>query len=556
MGVLGHPYRSALLFAVSLASPALAAAQAEETPAPWAVEAPGAAKARFSLGLDLFFERQESLRIVRLERTIRTRDVPSGNEETDIFREDPALLNRKFDVLLELEGVGSELAVALPSVGAPGAFQLFPTLIVQAAWADVQLDFHDRTRAEDSTSYQGQGPLFTTGLDLTSTLCRSCPWFAGASYRFQTLPSLSVDRSPAFAPPGFAVLDDDVRLAREVQEISTRVGYSFPGNRIASYLGVRYRWTDLEVEDDLRYRDPLGRTETSLSSQTDLESEVTQALAGVEAHLGGSFYGRIETGISDEDHGAWMQVVYLPRGRDDESKIDEDAIADQIRQLRDEFVQAFDALPEPVEIMAVEALLRRFEERLLALLPFPKLAAMQDWVRHRFRQARDLLVTRTATPSFEVAHRLPKGAGSNEYSLAANRLVQDTGWTKQLAAARDLVLETFDLMIKRFEEHDIRIDVCVETDPQEYLVDLYIIGDAKKNRENTVESNKRQIYYRGLYAYDVSLDSVLFGYKLDNSYNLLDLMKYDKPWVFCRPRQKKCTAQPEAAEVKCEPLKR
>jgi hypothetical protein len=202
---------------------------------PWAVEAPGAAGARYGLGLDLFFERQESLRITFMEQTIRARDLIRGTEESGVVRTDPGLLNRKFDLRLDLTGAGIQPAIALRL---PRALGLYPTLIFQAAAADVSLDFLDRNRPGDSSSLSGRGALFGAGLDLTRALCGSCPWFAGASYFSQRLPSLTVDRSPGFGPPGFEVLEDEVRLSRDVQEASTRVGYGFSGNQVVSYLGV------------------------------------------------------------------------------------------------------------------------------------------------------------------------------------------------------------------------------------------------------------------------------------------------------------------------------
>ncbi|HKH49735.1 MAG TPA: hypothetical protein VKM72_34190 [Thermoanaerobaculia bacterium] len=322
----GFSFRSAttrciVLFLLhwSLGSPAAEAQEAEalfrffRAIPPWTVEAPGVARARFGLGLDVFFERQESLRIASQEKTLRLRDVPSGREETELLREDPRLLNRKFDILLELEGGGSELSVPLPDVPILG---LSPSLVFQAAAADVHLDFLDRNRAADSTSYDGRGSLFGTGLDLTASLCRSCPWFAGASYRFQKIPSHDIDRSPAFSAPRFEILEDETRLGREVHEISARAGYSLPGNRIASYIGVRRRSTTVQIDDELRYRDPFGITETHISTRSKLDSDTTLALAGLEAHLAGPFYARIDTALGEGDRVVWANLMYLvPRQR-------------------------------------------------------------------------------------------------------------------------------------------------------------------------------------------------------------------------------------------------
>jgi hypothetical protein len=312
------------LFVASLAFPALAAAEAEgnlwsrlfglsNAQPPWAVEAPGVAGASFGLGLDIFSERQESLRINFMEQGIRSRDLLTGAEQGEVVRTDPGLLNRKFNFRFDLKGAGVQPAAALRL---PPALGLYPTLVLQAAAADVGLDFLDRNRPGDSSSLGGRGPLFGAGLDLTRALCQGCPWFAGASYLFQRLPSLTVDRSPRFALPGFEVLDDEVRLGRDVQEASMRAGYGFPGSPVVSYLGVRHRWNDVKIEDHLRYRDPFQEVETALASRTQLKSEVTLALAGVEARLGPRLFGRLEASAGGGDRGALLRVVYLGRNRE------------------------------------------------------------------------------------------------------------------------------------------------------------------------------------------------------------------------------------------------
>ncbi len=381
----------------------------DSTP-PWAVEAPGAAGARFGLGLDLFSEHQESLRITFMEQSIQTRDLLTGREESEVVRTDPGLLNRKFDFRLDLTGVGVQPAVALPL---PRLLGFYPTLMFQAAGADVSLDFRDRNRPEDSSSLSGQGALFGAGLDLTGSLCKSCPWFAGASYFSQRLPNFTVDQSPGFSAPGFGVLEDEVRLSRDVQEVSTRVGYGFSGNRVVSYLGARHRWTDVKIEDHLRYRDPFQETETALDSRTRLESEVTLALAGVEARLGPQLFSRLETSVGGGDWGVLLRVVYLwsggappgehPGDKDAETVRRLQAIANEIAPRIAEIEAMF--LAERKELTVVEgpdgqpaylvreleALLGRTERAILAVLnQYPELEAFGDWVQDEFQRARVL----------------------------------------------------------------------------------------------------------------------------------------------------------------------
>jgi hypothetical protein len=441
--------------------------QVSDSNPPWVVEAPGATGARFGLGLDLFFERQESLRITFMEQSIRARDLLSGTEESGMVRTDPGLLNRKFDLRLDLAGAGVQPAVALPL---PRALGLYSTLIFQAAEADVSLDFRDRNRPEDSSSLKGRGPLFGAGLDLTRSLCRSCPWFAGASYFFQRLPSRVVDRSPSFGPQGFEILEDDVQLSRDIQEASTRIGYGFSGNRVVSYLGVRHRWTDVEIKDHLRYHDPFGVVETTLDSRTRLASEVTLALAGVEARLGPRLFGRMETSVGDKDWGALFRVVYLwPEGSrqrvpdDAEARGLSDAevrgleliaagIAQRIAQIQARFLAGWKNLtvvagPDGQAaylVQEVETLLWRTEKDILAVLhEYPELEALEDWIGNEFRRARRVGGLAASLPRVETIvaglglPHLPGRGNDFRLAQAGGAIDRKSTGDKGLGSARD-----------------------------------------------------------------------------------------------------------------------
>lgn len=386
--------RSAALVLILLGLTAPMAAEAQETAAPWAVESPGAAGARFGLGLDAFFERQESLRATGAELTFRS--------ETQEIAPDP--LNRDFDFRVDLRAAGLQLPVALPRLGV-----IHPTLVLQAAMADVTFDFLDQTQEQGQESrggfsYEGRGPLFGGGLELTSALCRRCPWFAGAGYRFQRLHDLEVDVE------GGGVVDDEARLSRDVHEVSARVGYGSPGGRIVSYLGVRHRSTGLEIEEELDTR----------AFRAELESDATLALAGVEAHLGGSFYGRAEATYGDEDYSALLKVVYLGPGkgpaiswpgrggetgqvreteeerRRREQRIEEigGTLALRLAAIEAAFLAGWRSLEviqgpdgQPAYIARdVEELLARTEREILSVLgELPELEALRDWVRDEFR---------------------------------------------------------------------------------------------------------------------------------------------------------------------------
>jgi len=354
----------------------------------WAAAVPGSAASsgfHFFAGSDLSFEHQESLRIASVDRSIRVRDA-RGAEEESVYREDPALLNRKFDLLLELDSASVDLALDLPGLRLPGAFRLQPTLLLQAGVADVDLDFQDRTLARDSTSLGGRGPLFGTSLEL-AVRCASCPWLVSTEYRFQRLPRMMVDSTPSFDLP-FEILADEVRLERDVQEVSTRIGYGF-SNGILSYVGASHRWSNVEIEDGLRYVDPFG-TETTLSSRFKLDSEVTLGIA-----------------LGEEDWVVRAQVVYrapmqeaAPPGdqpQDPQAREIARAIAPNLAAIEEAFLQGWRNLQvvkgpdgRPAYLARdVEDLLNKTEDAVIAALrPYPELEGLRDWVSDQFGAAR------------------------------------------------------------------------------------------------------------------------------------------------------------------------
>jgi hypothetical protein len=576
------------LLVAGLASPPLATAESEEEPAApeWdfgLAQSSGsalwrdllerlfggtAAKTRFGLGLDAFFEHQESLQITRQETAFTILDLRLGGEESGVLHGDPGLLNRKFDILWESGGAGVELPIVLPSVGG----SVRSTLSLRAAAADVTLDFGDRTRPQDSTSLGGQGALFGVELNVASGLCRDCLWFTEASLRFEKLPSFTVDRSPAFAPQGFEVLEDEVRLGREAREISARVGYSLAGNSVSYYLGALHRWTDLEIEDELRYRDPLRTTETRLSSRTELESEATLGLAGAEYRVSDRLEGRLETSLGEEDWGVVFKLVYLGTSglRDPlkPSTEEERRIASEttprIRRIRSDFVEARNGILRasgpgyPVE--AVVALLIRTEKSLLAALTGTELAAMRDYVEDQFRRARDQLVPDFATQAGMLAPErleprvIPARNGS---SLSALRpAAQNDRRDDRLQRALDLADHVSERLAEIFENNDVQINLCVKTVPRPGArVNMYPQSYEEGFRELEPTNNRFEHIWRGLYAYKVSLE----GYRditcpsvlpRPNERCYLNLVDADRPLMKCDFVGGRCHPEDEPSWIK------
>jgi hypothetical protein len=412
------------------------------SPPPWAVESPGAAGATFGLGLDSLFEHQESLNLASMRTTVTVRDSGGGGSVTEVPG-DPALLNRKFDFLSELQGEGTQGSIALPILG----LRIYPTFHWQALSADLRLDFLNRPEPAESTSIEGRGLFYGVGFDLVTTLCNQCGWFASAGYQVQDMPSFSADRSPRIA--GLDLSRDEVRIRRQVRDTSFRIGYGGPNARVISYTGVRRRSTDLDIEDELGFRGPGPdgtSEETRLRTRTKIQGEATLAVAGLNVNFGGRFFGRAETAIGDGDRVVMVKVVYLPkirikisqetsqkksekkREKKREKKLEKElkkrarliavGILARLIAIEKEYLAGWHALHvvagdggEPSYLVQeVEALLNGTEGALRGVTgDYPELEALGDWISDEFGRARKELglEATSRTAGFGAAGALP-----------------------------------------------------------------------------------------------------------------------------------------------------
>jgi hypothetical protein len=382
---------------------------------PWAVESPGAAGASFALGLDAFSDREDDLTLRSARSVITTCDLQTGAMDTQVLEGDPALLSRKFRFESRLSGGGAQVPVRLPVLPLGGGLRIYPSLVLLTGRPSVTLDFHDRPEPANSESASGGKRGYGAGLNLFASLCRECPWFAGVSYRYQRLPSFSLDRSVRLDPESFETESDAVHLTRSSREIGARLGYTWPGNRVATYLGLRRSSTRMAVRDQLNVEVPTTQTEIYISSRTRFEEDVYEGIAGVDAHFGGPLYGRFELALGSGSRAGLLKMVYLlPRGRSadgeasprsaeqaEEDRRRNDAISAEIApalaEIEAAFLAGWKALPgvetatgEPgYPEQSVADLLNKTERDLLAVLrPYPELVALSDGVSYGFQQAR------------------------------------------------------------------------------------------------------------------------------------------------------------------------
>jgi hypothetical protein len=385
----------------SLGSPT----SASGTP-PWSAEAPGAAGVPLGLGLDALSERQGSLTIDSAQTIVTSQDLARGTTLTEVLEGDPALLNRKFSIRWKASGFGAQLPLALPRLALGEGLSITPTLVVQAAGSDVELDFIDLPEPQASTSLHGRGLQLGAALDLVGPLCRRCGWYAGAGYRYRFFPRFSVERGQPVEEPGARVTASDVRLGRTVGEASFRLGRVFGRDRAALYLGVLRRRARTTVDDDLTLvQDAIGQ-QTRLASRTRFASTATKALAGLDVHVGGPLFVRAEVTFGKGDSTVLGKLVLVPRlppwfpevhpGHPDPERQRASqiaaAIAPGLATIRERFAKESQRLlaQQPAPAAAeVSRLLDYTRCELLSTLNAPELRALRDYVEDLFAKARE-----------------------------------------------------------------------------------------------------------------------------------------------------------------------
>lgn len=474
---------------------------------PWSIGRPAAAGsgARFGLGLHYDFEQVNSFNFL------------DSDEQTALQWESSA--------------TGIQVPLSLSCFRLTGSICLFPTLTLEAASVDVTLDQIDSFVPGRSTSRKGSGDLFGAGLDVTTSLCGDCPWFAGGGYRFRTIPRLDLQ--------GDALTGGEDRLSRDTHVASARLGYVLPGNRFAPYAGLRGQWRDVEIEKESR-----------------LESETIEGIVGVDARLWGSMFGRLEimAGGQDKDCGVQLSLAYVGprrtrpervepgdasnRTSPEETKERAREIADTITPRLEQILAAFREARKnlPVETAptgqvyprgAIAALLDDTERGLLEALPGNELTAMRDYVQDLFRQAR---VALGLLPGPQAALQL-----SAPVRLAAlhSALLQpgqpasaslDKGATDSWL---DRIERAIEKILAYSKDDDLLVDLCVKSVPKNRARFWMRPLSYDPPVPPSVNTNGRlPNIWRGLYSYSVERK----GFKqvtsrlnlVDNSDSVLD----------------------------------
>jgi hypothetical protein len=270
-------------------------------------------------------------------------------------------------------------------------------------------------------------------------------------------------------------------------------------------VGVLHRWNDVRIDDRLRYQDGFG-TETALSSRTRLESEVTLALAGVEARLGPRLFGRLEASVGGGDRGGLFRLVYLP-GRPPEraarpSREEAAEIAARLQEIRMEIAAALDNLGEVVPLDTLLELLDHFENEVLGTLPGPEYAALRDQVTYEFRQVRERL--KQGNPAAPSPPRSYAVRASFDPRRASRIEASETRTNEEAKQAFKPVRALLDDLLSLGKDKDFQVNPCIKTEPvQGALVEIRFLGNGEV--AGRIKSNGRlPLMNRGRYGYRVT----------------------------------------------------
>lgn len=520
---------------LAAALPAAAQPPPQPTPAwtPWSVESPGPLGARFGLGVDLLLDGVDEAEVVAGRQTVRLIGE-DGSPRTDVVPLDPGLVNRKHRQDWEERSFGFQVPVALPPFRLPGALQVEPSLVFEAAAVDGRLTFVDLVEGTPDRTLNGSGARWGVGVEALGELCRGCRWFWSAGYRYRSLGGLEVD-GPAPADAAGLVTTERTEIDHDAHHLTARLGALVAGGRATAYLGVRRRQSDLVVEDETTLRFPQTRPdETVVATRLDLEADDTAALAGTDFRLGGGFVGRVEATFGGEGESVLVKVVRAHHGfgsPEERPRVVEarrrraerlaDSIAPAVGELRREFARRVQEIVDragpgqPLPAPPVLALLDWLEGELRRILAAPELLPVLSWFLELLERARADPPTGSPLPSRRVAG--PPAARGPVFALLSIRQgprradapppISPRGWPASLLE----VLVDLDRLFERADRRQLTKKLCITSEPLHARIKLWpnALREAEAEQSRTlrfshVRSTKRPSlseFYRGYYAY-------------------------------------------------------
>lgn len=286
---------------------------------PWMVQIPGGVPGGFVVSLGYSGEWRRDFHNTLTRSKVTSTNVITEDSDTFVITaetiHDSRQLNRDVDFKWDVNGGVVDLHASLPAFYVTNFLKIYSAVGIEAGGTDVRFDFRNRVNPSQSTFLKGNGPLVGVGFDIVATLISAPQWFFGWGYKFQSIPHMGLDRSPS--PKGFLgeeVLKNDASLSYHSHSLYGRLGYTFFGNRLSPYLGIRGNWADLDVEEKVqsRFLDTSLATvqDTTVKIRSEFGRQAVEGIAGMDIHFWGPLFGRAEAAFTGSDVAAVVKIVY------------------------------------------------------------------------------------------------------------------------------------------------------------------------------------------------------------------------------------------------------
>jgi hypothetical protein len=234
-----------------------------------------------------------------------TTTITSGGNPPVVIND--ASAGSTFDWSLDvgaLEGV-----VGLPRLDLPRGWPIghvFSGLHLKAGGADATIDVTtvDGTRG----SFDGSGPFLGAGFELVAVPCDFCGLFFGLGYQFDWS-ELDLEVSDCAGGIPVAACSTSTDGSYHAHTLSARVGYSFWRQRVSPYAGVRWFWSEIDLDTTSTLTAANGATAV-VRTELELEQDEVLGLVGVDARVWGPLFGRAEVAFNDEDVAVLVKLIW------------------------------------------------------------------------------------------------------------------------------------------------------------------------------------------------------------------------------------------------------
>jgi len=189
-----------------------------------------------------------------------------------------------------------------------GSLRVYPTLNVNAGGANVKIESVSRSTGVTTLSLDGSGTVVGAGFGIIVT-CPNCSWYLGATYDYWTLIDAELEDDPCPLFGSATSCRARAEASSHSHSISGRFGLNLLNNRFGPYLGIRGTWQNYDLT--LHASQVIsGFGEVTFDTSAKFERDTVEGIAGVDGHIWGPFFGRLETTFNGSDVSVMFKIIY------------------------------------------------------------------------------------------------------------------------------------------------------------------------------------------------------------------------------------------------------